>query len=173
MKDDKKQNAGTLWKEIGSAVVKQAADDYRSAWIKLLKKRSPYAEKMLKETERFFRSEEFALYTGADGKWILAMLEMERREGERRIADLQAAEEEMVRCRKDFCRSGKKNQKRPDRFIRAADFVKELFENLPEYLFMRYKMDKDKREMLKEAENWKDPEKRKSPAEASGKGKRK
>lgn len=72
------------FKALGSAVVEQAALDWRYAYrtIKRLanaksaaqKKRREEAEYLLQDCERFFLSEDFSLFSDLDGKKVLEEL---------------------------------------------------------------------------------------------------
>lgn len=66
------------YQELGNAVILQAVKDYRDAVKKLSRgKVNNAAEKMKKECEIFFKSEDFNIFTELDGKVILSQLEKE------------------------------------------------------------------------------------------------
>lgn len=66
------------YEELGNAVVLQAVKDYRTA-VKHLKhnRKNDAALKMKAESERFFTSKHFSIFTSIDGKSLLAQLEKE------------------------------------------------------------------------------------------------
>ena len=73
--------SGDPLQDLLNAVVTQAAEDYRAAYIRLSEKPgSRIAQKRLEETEGFFLSDDFSAYTDLRGKKLLKMLEKERNE---------------------------------------------------------------------------------------------
>ncbi len=68
----------SCWQELASAVVLQAAKDYREALGRLKKRPNDgYSIKTKKECEKFFLSQRFDLFTGIDGKGLMEMLRKE------------------------------------------------------------------------------------------------
>ena len=77
-KPNSTEKAKRLLERLLQAVVVQAAQDYRFACRELRRyPHSKYARRLKKETESFFRSRDFRVYTRADGVRILKMLEKE------------------------------------------------------------------------------------------------
>ncbi len=71
--------SGDPVQDLLNAVVVQAAEDYREAYISLVGKPGNRKDtRMLEETEQFFLSPYFGVYTTADGKAILRELIKER-----------------------------------------------------------------------------------------------
>lgn len=60
---------------LANAIVKQAADDYRSACKTLIKKPDPFsAKERIREVEKFLRSGWYQALTTVDGEYILQRL---------------------------------------------------------------------------------------------------
>ena len=70
------------YRELGNAVVKQAADDYRKA-LRGVGYNGKKPENVIKEVERFFRSHYFELFTKIDGEYLIERLKKEHEENER------------------------------------------------------------------------------------------
>ena len=68
--------------DLMNAVVMQAVEDYREAYLKLMRGENDQARKMLMKTEAFFQSEDFSCYTTVDGPRLLSRLRKEREEVE-------------------------------------------------------------------------------------------
>ena len=67
-----------LYEKLASAIIIQAAKDYRSARKKLKKNRkNEEAKLMVEDLERFFRSDYFAALSDLDGPALLTKLEEE------------------------------------------------------------------------------------------------
>lgn len=67
------------YEDLANAVVVQAAEDYRNALMgKSYCHKSP--ERIVKETERFFRSKYFKRLTAVDGELLIEMLRQEHEE---------------------------------------------------------------------------------------------
>ena len=66
------------YKALASAVIVQAADDYRRA-LKMLKKnpKSVRASGTINSLERFFHSESYMLFTNLNGDTLLEMIKKE------------------------------------------------------------------------------------------------
>lgn len=66
------------YEALGNAVVIQAAKDYREACAKLKKNPENVSAKAMKEeTEKFFESQRFNMFTELDGKALLEALRKE------------------------------------------------------------------------------------------------
>ena len=77
----------SLWEDLANEIIIRAAEDYRMACRKLLRKPDdPLAAKLKREVAGFFRSRWFAQLSDADGEMILARLRQEEiaKEKERR-----------------------------------------------------------------------------------------
>lgn len=66
------------YERLAIAIIKQAANDYRSA-LRGLKKNPHYdgAQHMKRDCERFFRSQFFDTLTTLDGEWLMDRLREE------------------------------------------------------------------------------------------------
>ena len=142
--------------DLLNAVVVRAAEDYREAYVTLMKRDSSRARAMLKETEEFFRSDGFRFFTEADGPKILSMLEQERQECEKLIPELLNARKRMASSWQYFCRSGKKDDHMLDSFLFFADSVKALVEQLPSCAVRRVPQTEKVLKLLERAEKWKE-----------------
>ncbi len=66
------------YEKLANAIILQAVKDYRAAKKKLKKQPTKKdAEIMVKDTERFFRSDWFTAFTNVDGEVILRKLREE------------------------------------------------------------------------------------------------
>ncbi len=63
------------YERLANAIIKQAANDYRSA-LRGLKRNPNYdsAQRMKRDCERFFRSQWFNALTTLDGEWLMDKL---------------------------------------------------------------------------------------------------
>ena len=86
MKKDMTLYTSSPVQNLLNAVVVQAAEDHRSAFMKLLRKPdSRHAQKLKKETEAFFLSYEFKAYTRLSGSYLQRKLREEEEETARKI----------------------------------------------------------------------------------------
>ena len=71
------------YEDLANAIVTQAAHDYRNALNgKSYSEKSP--SKIIKEIEKFFRSEYFETLTKVNGEYLIDMLKQEHLDNERR-----------------------------------------------------------------------------------------
>lgn len=64
---------------LANAIVLQAVEDYRNALNGKSYNRLP-PEAVIREIERFFRSDFYRLLTKIDGEWLISKLKQEHRE---------------------------------------------------------------------------------------------
>lgn len=75
--------ADYAYRELASAIVKQAADDYRKA-LRGRGYQGKSAEKVIKELEKFFHSKWFHILTKVDPDYLIERLKAEHEEYERK-----------------------------------------------------------------------------------------
>ena len=68
--------------DLANAIVEQAAIDYRNALNGVSYDRRYSPESVIKETEKFFRSEWYRTLTNVDGEYLIANLKKEHKEKE-------------------------------------------------------------------------------------------
>ena len=73
----------TVYQDLANAIVLQAVEDYRNA-LKGISFNSKSPEKIIKEIEKFFRSEYFEILTKVKGEYLIDKLKQEHLENERR-----------------------------------------------------------------------------------------
>ena len=66
------------WEELANGIILQAVEDYRKARRRVRKRPDQrFAQYVIRETERFFRSRWFAQLTDVDGEMLIGRLREE------------------------------------------------------------------------------------------------
>lgn len=71
----------SAYQDLANAIIKKAVDDYRRAIDGTGEGQSP--TKVIREVEKFFRSQYFEALTGVKGEFLIEKLRQERKEKER------------------------------------------------------------------------------------------
>ena len=119
--------------DLLNAVVVRAAEDYREAYVTLMKRDSSRARTVLQETESFFHSEDFSCFTLADGPRIFSMLKREREEVETGIRELRHLRKELVKTWAIFEKTGRQDAELYEKCRVWANRIKTIILDLPQF----------------------------------------
>ena len=135
--------------DLLNAVVVQAAQDHRSAFMKLY--RDPddrQARKEKEETESFFLSEKFEVYTRVAGSYLLRKLREEEEEIVRDHEKFQMLVPELCSVWKRNLSGGEEEDLRSAAKIRKA--IESILESVPEYAASLFILGKEEKKIMKE-----------------------
>ena len=145
--------SGDPVQDLLNAVVVQAAEDHREAFVKRLEKPgSLTAREMLEETEAFFLSEDFRVYTTANGRLILERLKKEEADVEETVRAISDLQKELLRAWTRFRVSGERAVLEEACALR--DELWKLRNGLPQYATPLAGMSSEEEEITGEIGKW-------------------
>ncbi len=147
--------SGDPVQDLLNAVVVQAAEDYREAYINLVGKPGNRKDlRMLEETELFFLSPYFGLYTTADGKAILRELIKERVLVLGQAVQFCEARSLLVSAWERFRKSGHEEDLKEA--VRLKGVLLSLRGKRPGFARSLFRLDKEEKGIMKQLEEWKE-----------------
>ena len=135
--------------DLLNIVVVQAAQDHRRAFMKLF--RDPdnrHAKKEKEETERFFLSEEFEIYTRVAGSYLLRKLREEEEEIVRKHKKFQELQAELRAVWERYLSDGEKEDLRDAAKIRKT--IESIPKSIPEYAASLFRLGQEEQKLMKE-----------------------
>ncbi len=134
--------------DLMNAVVMQAVEDYREAYLKLMRGENDQARKMLMKTEAFFQSEDFSCYTTVDGPRLLSRLKKEREEVEAMIRELQACRKRLAAAWQAFCLTDKQDPLLYEAIWNTGEKIRRIMQKLPRFAANRFNLSWRERNVL-------------------------
>ena len=145
--------SGDPVQDLLNAVVVQAAEDHREAFVERLEKPGSFtAKEMLEETEAFFLSEDFRLYTTANGRMILERLQEEEADVEETVRIISDLQKEFLCAWTRFRASGEREVLEEACALR--DELWKIRNGLPQYAKPIAGMSAEEKEIMGEIGKW-------------------
>ncbi len=148
--------------DLLNAIVQQAAEEHRAAFVKLLRKPDDVrAKRLQKEAESFFLSEDFEIFTKVAGSYLLRKLREEEEEIVRNLEEFQKLRNAFYETWESFLFFAKQEDLEKTYALRIS--MEELLRHIPEAAQSLFVLTKREKNIFKRLKKWEEAdEKRKA-----------
>ena len=139
--------------DLLNAIVQQAAEEHRAAFVKLLRKPDDVrAKRLQKEAESFFLSEDFEIFTKVAGSYLLRKLREEEEEVAAKLAVFRKARSGLHAAWTEYRFSG--NTQLLEEACALRKSILEAKSGIPRYARSLFRLSREEKRILMDLKKW-------------------